>query len=226
MERFGVPPDEGDRRAGADRRPHRQRPRRAGHRREDGCAPHQRIWRSRHAARPRLRDQTAEAAREPHYYSPIRRGCRARSSSSTRTCRSTCRSPRRWCASPIPRRCKLPAQARIQHLAPPHRRWSRRRSRRRRRAPAEAGARSAAKPTTIRLRKMAKPGSSSRTERRRAGSRGEEGSPAQLAATRAAKLGDASLRPQPIRDGDRAGAPLPRCSTRRATRAMSPSAPS
>ena len=77
MERFGVPPSEGHRGAGADRRPHRQRSRRAGHRGEDRGAAHQRIWRSRHAARPRLRDHPAEAARESRLLSPTRRGCRA-----------------------------------------------------------------------------------------------------------------------------------------------------
>ena len=63
MERFGVPPIEGHRGSGADRRPHRQCPGRARHRGQDRGTPHQRIWRSRHAACPRLGDHPAEAAR-------------------------------------------------------------------------------------------------------------------------------------------------------------------
>ena len=53
---------EGDRGAVPDRRFHRQRAGRAGHRREDRGAAHRRIRRPRNAARARRRDQAGEAA--------------------------------------------------------------------------------------------------------------------------------------------------------------------
>ena len=55
--------EQGGRSAGAGRRQRRQRAGRAGHRRQDRGAADQRIWRPRHAAGARRRDQAAEAAR-------------------------------------------------------------------------------------------------------------------------------------------------------------------
>ncbi len=54
-----------DRPAGADRRFDRQHPGRARHRPENGGAAARRIWRSRHAAGARRRNQAEQAAREP-----------------------------------------------------------------------------------------------------------------------------------------------------------------
>ena len=64
IEKFGVPPEQGGRGAGADRRFDRQRAGRAGHRRQDRGAADRRIWRPRNAAGARRRDQAAEAPRE------------------------------------------------------------------------------------------------------------------------------------------------------------------
>ena len=87
------------------------------HRRQDRRAAHQRIWRSRHAARTRRRDQTAEAPRDPDQSRdrradpPVeaarhaRPGCRARSAARrSRRCRR--RTPSRW--SPFSRRWNSP----------------------------------------------------------------------------------------------------------------------
>ena len=52
---------QGHRHPGARRRFHRQRARRAGHRRQDRRAVDRRIWRSRHVAGARRRDQTGQA---------------------------------------------------------------------------------------------------------------------------------------------------------------------
>ena len=68
---------EGHRRAVAGRRHVRQRPRRARHRHQDGLAADRRIWRPRNAARPRRRDQAAEAPRAADRLMPTRRACRA-----------------------------------------------------------------------------------------------------------------------------------------------------
>ena len=54
---------QGRRRPGARRRFDRQCPRRARHRAQDRGAAHSRIWRSRDAARPRGRNQAAQASR-------------------------------------------------------------------------------------------------------------------------------------------------------------------
>ena len=69
---------EGHRGAGADRRLHRQRAGRAGHRRQDRGAAHRRIWRPRNAARARRRDQAGEAPPDAD------RQCRARRALSKR----------------------------------------------------------------------------------------------------------------------------------------------
>ena len=63
IEKFGVPPEQGRRGAGAGRRQRRQCAGRARHRRQDRGAADQRIWRPRHAAGARRRDQAAEAPR-------------------------------------------------------------------------------------------------------------------------------------------------------------------
>ena len=72
IEKFGVPPDEGHRGAGADRRFNRQRARCAGHRREDRCPTDRRIWRPRNTAQARKRDQAGQAP------PGARRQCRGR----------------------------------------------------------------------------------------------------------------------------------------------------
>ena len=75
---------EGDRGAGADRRFHRQRAGRAGHRREDRGAADRRIRRSRNAAQARRRDQAGQAPADADRQRRNARASRRSSSRSTR----------------------------------------------------------------------------------------------------------------------------------------------
>ena len=92
-------------RAGARRRLDRQRAGRSGHRRQDGGAAHQRIRRPRNAARPRRRDQAAEAPRGADRSSPSRRDLeQAGAARELRAAEASDRGARR-CASPIRAGC-------------------------------------------------------------------------------------------------------------------------
>ena len=202
---FGVGAGQGRRRPGARRRFDRQRARRARHRRQDRRPAHRRIWRPRHAARPRRRDQAAEAARgadpagerqpHPHFAESWSRWC------------ATCRSRRRSTTSPRPTLdgeelvAFLKAMELTTHHAPGRRDLRRRRLRR-------------SSPTRA---SSARPAGAAATARRRW--RREQAAAAAAARPRRAKLGAPHRRATPAdlagaRRGRSAGAVRPQRPTR------------
>ncbi len=122
---------EGDRGAGADRRLHRQRAGRAGHRRQDRGAVDRRIRRSRNAAQARRRDQTGQAPADADRQ--CRAGAAVEAAGDARPERAAGRAGRRarGARARLQAPDRLPEGDGVLHHHPPHRREERHRCERR-----------------------------------------------------------------------------------------------
>ena len=133
IEKFGVPPGEGRRRAGADGRQRRQRPRRARHRPEDRDPADPAIWRPRGGARAAPTRSPSPSCKQ-NLIEHADNGAAVARAGAADLRRAACPSrSRRWRSRASPRsRCAIPRGSRLQDPARPA-------ARRRRAHPAERG---------------------------------------------------------------------------------------